>query len=84
MLNLNGAGWCLVGLDEFSESLSLRARWRGERWNWRTAAADWQALHLDGILIVRLKTRHPSRLIVAGMEATSDNAIFLYGSHFIW
>ena len=80
MLNLNGAGWRLVGLDEFSES---RALWVGERWNWRTAAADWQALHLDGIPIVRLKTRHPNRLIVGGMKATSDNAISLHGSLFI-
>ena len=83
MLNLNGARWRLVDLDEFSGSPSLRARHGEERWNWRTAAADWQALHRDGILIVRLTTRHPNRLIVAGMESRSDNALFLYGSHVI-
>ena len=82
MLNLNGAGWCLVVLDEVSDSLSLRARWREERWNWRRAAADWQALHLDGILVVCLKTRPPNRLIEAGIEAIRDNVLCSYGSQF--
>ena len=40
MLNLNGARWRLVDLDKFSDSPSLRARWREERWNWRAAAAN--------------------------------------------
>lgn len=76
MLNLNGARWCLVDLDGISDSLSLRAWWREERWNWRSAAADWQALHLDDIMLVCLKTRPPNRFIGAGIEAIRDNALY--------